>query len=80
MSQTGIFLLGGINRTYNFLGTRLARTTIYGVFEVGLKAAPLFLLIGGMKRSQTSSANSQEVFTESTVSNETPSRRSTLTQ
>ena len=45
-SRMPLFLLGGINMTYNFLGSRTARTAAYGVFEVAVKLTPVILLLG----------------------------------
>ena len=38
------FLLGGINTTQNFLGSRTAKTAAYGLVEMTVKIAPVFLV------------------------------------
>ena len=40
------FLLGGINSTYNFFGSRTARTAGYGFFEIGIKLLPIIFVFG----------------------------------
>ena len=45
-NRVPIFLLGGINKTYNFLGTRTFRTIGYGAIETGVKASPIFIMLG----------------------------------
>jgi hypothetical protein len=39
------FLLGGINLRMNFLGSRTIQTSAYGLFETGVKVAPIFVLL-----------------------------------
>ena len=53
-SRVPSFLLGGINLTYNFLGSRTARTAAYGIFEIGVKIAPVPLLFIGAAKAATS--------------------------
>ena len=45
MSRVPAFLLGGINKTYNFLGLRTVRTAGYGLVEMTLKLSPVFLFV-----------------------------------
>ena len=53
------FLLGGINLTYNFLGTRTAQTAGFGVIEYGIKLAPVVLIFAAA--SQANSGKEDEV-------------------
>ena len=39
------FLLGGINFRMNFLGSKTIQTAAYGLFESGVKIAPIFILL-----------------------------------
>ena len=45
-SRIPTYLLGGINKTQNFLGLRLIQTCLYTVVEGGLHFVPFFMLMG----------------------------------
>ena len=51
-SRAPSFLLGGINKTYNFLGQRTVTTSAYGIFETGLKLSPVLLGFGLAARTR----------------------------
>ena len=76
-SRMPSFLLGGINMTYNFLGSRTARTAGYGVIETGIKIAPIFMLFGMAAKSATGS-NLSSVFENRAENVQT--RRTSLAQ
>eukprot|EP00351_Strombidinopsis_sp_SopsisLIS2011_P001522 CAMPEP_0116886428 /NCGR_PEP_ID=MMETSP0463-20121206/20281_1 /TAXON_ID=181622 /ORGANISM="Strombidinopsis sp, Strain SopsisLIS2011" /LENGTH=81 /DNA_ID=CAMNT_0004546845 /DNA_START=20 /DNA_END=265 /DNA_ORIENTATION=+ len=40
------YLLGGINKTQNFLGLRLIQTSLYTLVEGGLHFVPFFMIMG----------------------------------
>ena len=40
------FLLGGINKTYNFFGARTVRTAGYGLVEMTVKTVPVLMVFG----------------------------------
>ncbi len=80
-SRVPSFLLGGINLTYNFLGTRTARTAGYGVSECAIKLLPLFVFLTApaymhaSKKATLSDALGVDAATE-----QAPARRSSLEQ
>ena len=48
MSSTGRlprFLMNGINMANNFCGKPVIQTSVYGIIEVGIKAAPMYLIL-----------------------------------
>ena len=67
MSQTPKFLLNGINATQNFLGTKLARSAAYGVFETSLRILTVPVLIGV---GTAASTNGTYTFDETLVEGE----------
>ena len=71
------FLLGGINITYNFLGSRTARTAAYGFFEVGVKLIPVMMFFGAAA-AKGAKIEFREVLATPEVA--TTERRMTLTQ
>lgn len=74
-SRVPSFLLGGINKTYNFLGTRTAQTTAFGVLETGIRLSPVVLVIAA------GSFAAQESETEVAIpAAQVPQRRTSLTQ
>ena len=75
-SRIPSFLLGGINKTYNFLGTRTARTVAYGVFETGVRLSPVFLIV----MAGTYSECDNELEAPMIPADQVPQRRSSLTQ
>ena len=50
MSQAPKFLLGGVNKWYNFLGLRTMQTASYGVFEAVVKVAPVIAFVYGIRK------------------------------
>lgn len=64
-SRVPAFLLGGINKTYNFLGTRTVKTAGYGVMETLVKTAPVVLIFGAATYSTTAGARSLDTVLES---------------
>ena len=55
-SRIPSFLLGGINQTFNFVGTRTARTAGYGVVEIGVKMIPVMTCFAVAAASQQESS------------------------
>ena len=52
-SRAPLFLLGGINLTYNLIGKKTARTGAYGAFEVALKLSPMLFIFGSTIKKTT---------------------------
>ena len=75
-SKIPSFLLGGINLTYNFIGTRTAQTAAFGLFEYSIKLAPVWLTFVAV--SQANSSN--EIEAPAIAPAAIPERRSSLTQ
>ena len=50
MSQAPKFLMGGVNIWRNFGGVGTVVTAAYGWVEVGIKAAPIFAFIYGVRK------------------------------
>lgn len=48
------FLMGGVNIWRNFGGVGTVVTAAYGWAEVGIKAAPIFAFIYGVRKYQSS--------------------------
>jgi len=71
------FLLGGINLTYSFLGSRTALTGAYGASETALKLLPVIFVFGASVKPST---RINLVDTLKTEEEAAPERRSTLTQ
>ena len=78
-SRMPLFLLGGINITYNFLGSRTARTAAYGLFEVAVKLTPMMILFGATG-NKLRARTLTEVVTEDQVPRCYVKRRTSLTQ
>ncbi len=78
-SRMPLFLLGGINMTYNFLGSRTARTAAYGVFEVAVKLTPVILLLGATA-GKVQARTLTDVIMEDQVPRCYVKRRTQLTQ
>ena len=72
------FLLGGINLTYNFIGTRTAQTTAFGVFETTLKLSPIALIF--VAAGQSMKGSDAEALQVTIPDSAIPQRRSNLTQ
>ena len=72
------FLLGGINLTYNFLGTRTAQSAAFGAFETSLKLSPIALVFiaAGQSMKEGNAEAVEVVIPESAI----PQRRSNLAQ
>ena len=45
-ARTPYFLLGGINSRMSIVGTRTARTSVYGTFETAVKLVPIVFCFG----------------------------------
>ena len=45
-SRVPSFLLGGINKNYNFFGARTVRTAGYGLVEMTVKTVPVLMVFG----------------------------------
>ena len=71
------FLLGGINLTYNFLGTRTLQSASYGAIEVGLKLTPIVVLFAAA--GLASSDDTENAFPQVASGAAVPERRSSLT-
>ena len=50
MSQAPKFLLGGVNKWYNFFGLRTLQTASYGFIEAGVKVVPVIAFIYGIRK------------------------------
>lgn len=76
-SRVPSFLLGGINLTFNLIGLRTIRTSVYGAGETLLKISPVVLLFGAASAHQ--SATIEDVLNVETPA-PAPERRTSLTQ
>ena len=72
------FLLGGINLTYNFLGTRTAQTAGFGIFETGIRLTPVLLVF--IAASQDSNGADERAAQVMVPPESIAQRRSSLTQ
>lgn len=63
-SRVPSFLLGGINLSSNFFGSRTARTAAYGVVEIGVKMTPVFMVFAAAAVNQSSNKTLGEVIAE----------------
>ena len=70
------FLLGGINLTYNFIGTRTGQTAAFGLLEYGVKLAPVWLTFVAVSQANSN----DEVEAPAVAVAAIPERRSSLTQ
>ena len=73
------FLLGGINLQKGIVGVGVAKAFVYTVAEIGLKTAPVFLVV----RAASGSAQSDRFETSGASEYEAPKapvRRTTLMQ
>ena len=77
-SRVPSFLLGGINLTYNFVGSRTALAGAYGASETALKLIPVVFIFGAAAAQTTQTYNLADAI--KTQEQAAPERRSTLTQ
>ena len=75
-SRVPSFLLGGINKTYNFFGARTVRTAGYGLVEMTVKTVPVLMVFG----AAASMAQEDAAPVAATDAAAVPQRRSSLTQ